>query len=120
MNEIKIITDNQSQKVTAEWGNLTWFANAALNNSDLMTIGRCIIKPGQCNPLHSHPNCYEVLVVISGEIEHMVENGSYTAMHPGDTIAIPSTIKHHARNSGTTDAVLFIAFSTGNRETKGE
>jgi quercetin dioxygenase-like cupin family protein len=120
MKEIKIVRSNQNQKVSADWGNLTWYANAALGNSDQMTVGKCVIKPGHENPLHSHPNCYETLVVTDGSIEHMVENGRYEPMAVGDTITVPANVKHNARNTGKTDAVLFITFSSSVRETKGE
>ena len=120
MKAINILRAEQSQKVPTDWGSLTWFANTALGNSDQMTIGKCVIKPGKANPLHSHPNCYETLVVFEGNIEHMVENGAYVAMQPGDTITIPANVRHHARNTWPRDAVLFIAFSSGTRETKGE
>jgi quercetin dioxygenase-like cupin family protein len=120
MNQIKLVREKESQKVVADWGNLTWYANAALGNSDVMTVGRCIIKPGNENPLHSHPNCYETLVVMQGTIEHMVDNGQYVPMAEGDTITIPANIKHHARNTGKSDAVLFVTFSSSTRETKGE
>ena len=120
MNTIKLVRAEQTQKTPTDWGSLTWFASAALGNSDQMTTGKCVIKPGHANPLHSHPNCYETLVVFAGIIEHMIENGAYVAMQPGDTITIPANVRHHARNIGTQDAVLFIAFSSGTRETKGE
>jgi len=120
MKTIKLSRTEQSQKVPTDWGSLTWYANAALGNSDQMTVGKCVIKPGMANPIHSHPNCYETLVVMEGRIEHMVENGAYVPMAVGDAITIPANIRHNARNVGSRDAVLYIAFSSGVRETKGE
>ena len=120
MNKITLVRAKETQMVPADWGALTWYASAALGNSDQMTVGKCVIKPGRENPLHSHPNCYETLVVMDGTIEHMVENGKYILMNNGDAITIPSNTKHNARNIGKSDAVLFITFSSAIRETKGE
>ena len=120
MRTIKLVRAEESQKAPADWGALTWYANAALGNSDQMTVGKCVIKPGKANPPHSHPNCYETLVVMEGQIEHMVEGGAYVPMSAGDTITIPANIRHQARNIGSRDAVMYIAFSSGTRETKGE
>lgn len=39
-----------------------------------MTAGKCVLKPGAENPLHKHPNCSEVLVVLQGIIEHVSED----------------------------------------------
>lgn len=98
------------------WGALTWLASAALGNSSDMTVGRCLIKPGQENPPHSHPNCSEVLTLLQGRIAHTVEGGREVEMAPGDTITIPATLPHHARNIGPDDAVMIIAFSSAYRE----
>ena len=111
---------DQHPNVTAPWGCLTWYANRALGNSDELTFGQCVIRPGQSNPPHSHPNCTEWLLVVQGRIKHAVENGATVEMNPGDVIAIPPNLPHHARNVGETDAVLTIVFSSADRQTKGE
>jgi len=37
-----------------------------------------------------------------------------------DTIVVPPDFAHRARNVGDSDAVLFIAFSSADRQVKGE
>lgn len=102
-----------------EWGQLTWYANRKLGNSEEMTLGRCIIKPGQSNPRHHHPNCEEALQVVQGEIEHTLGDEAFK-MGPGDTIVIPANIVHNATNVGDSDAIMTIVFSTADRKTVGE
>jgi mannose-6-phosphate isomerase-like protein (cupin superfamily) len=116
METTKLLPADASTHVDQEWGDLTWFAGAPLGNSDTLTVGRCVIKPGGANPLHSHPNCDEVLVLLSGRIAHTVEGGAEVEMGPGDTITIPRRLPHRARNIGGTDAVMFIAFDSAHRE----
>jgi quercetin dioxygenase-like cupin family protein len=106
--------------VDAEWGQLTWFANAQLGNTDYLTLGRCILYPNQANPRHYHPNCDEILTVIQGKIRHTWINGEEVEMDEGDTITIPRGMRHQARNIGTGNAVLMIAFTAANRQTIGE
>jgi len=103
-------------QIEQDWGALTWCANAQLGNSDEMTVGRCVIKPGQENPLHSHPNCSEILVLVQGRILHTVEGRQEVEMHPGDVITLPARLPHKARNIGDDAAVMFIAFSSAYRE----
>ena len=38
----------------------------------------------------------------------------------GDTIVVPPDFPHQARNVGDIDAVLLIAFSSADRQVKGE
>jgi quercetin dioxygenase-like cupin family protein len=84
-----------------------------------MTVGEAVIKPGQENPRHFHPNCDEVLHVIRGHILQTVGDKS-VEMNEGDTVSIPAGIRHNAKNIGTEDAVLAISFSSATRQTIGE
>lgn len=103
-----------------EWGRLTWFVSGELGNSKELTVGKCEIKPGFENPFHTHPNCSEVLHVLSGKIIHRIAGKEEVLMNEGDTISIPANIRHNAKNAGDTTAVLLICFSSAARETKGE
>jgi len=118
--DIQLLTYPQAAKSSFDWGNLTWFAGRSLGNSTEMTIGRCLLKPGQGNPRHYHPNCSEILVVLQGRIEHTGPDGQKVEMGEGDTVTIPANIWHHATNIGETEAILFIAFSSADRQTVGE
>ena len=109
-----------AQRGGAEWGELTWFANAELGNARDLTVGRCVLRPGCENPRHHHPNCDEVLVVLDGRIRHTLAGGEDAELGPGDTITIPAGLPHRALNVGAGDAVLLIVFSSGNRQVVGE
>ena len=119
MNRAKILRSIECETVEADWGCLTWYASGELGNSDEMTVGKCVIRPGCENPLHSHPNCSEVLVVLQGKIVHTIEWGQEVELDQGDVITLPPDLSHKARNVAGEDAILFIAFSSGNRRTKG-
>ena len=118
--EIQLQSLNPSQSSSFEWGSLTWFANRELGNSTEMTIGRCVLMPGQSNPRHYHPNCTEILVVVQGQIRHTISEGVEAELKEGDTVTISPNIWHRATNIGQKEAVLFIAFSSGDRKTIGE
>ena len=120
MEKATIRRASEIQTLPFEWGSLTWFANAEVGNSTDMTVGQCVLKPGAENPAHQHPNCSEVLVVLQGVIEHVIEDGRTVRLHPGDCITLPAHLPHQARNVSDEDAVLLIAFSSAHRETVGE
>lgn len=116
MNQSQFLPSEKCTHLEQEWGNLDWFAGAPLGNSENMTIGRCVIKEGAENPLHSHPNCEEVLVLVQGQIAHTIEEHREVQMKPGDVITIPPQLPHKARNIGQGDAIMFIAFSSAHRQ----
>ena len=110
---------DEAEVVGMEWGHLEWMVSGERGNSDTMTVGRCYIKPGRENPRHFHPNCDEVLHVLTGSIEHSFGE-EVIAMSAGDTISIPTGVMHNARNVGDEEAVFVIAFSSAYREVIGE
>jgi quercetin dioxygenase-like cupin family protein len=102
-----------------DWGRIVWLVSHSLGNSDTMTFGRVTIKSGHANPRHRHPNCDEILHLLSGRLEHSLGDERFI-MEPGDSISIPTGIVHNARSVGDEDAVMVIAFSSADRETEGE
>jgi quercetin dioxygenase-like cupin family protein len=118
--DIQLLTASKSTRSEFDWGELTWFASGPLKNATGVTVGRCTLKPGEANPRHMHPNCEEVLVVLQGRIRHTGPGETAMEMSVGDTVTIPAGIWHRALNIGTDPAVLFIAFSSADRQTVGE
>ena len=102
-----------------EWGRLEWMVADSQGNSDVLTVGKCFIQPGRNNPVHHHPNCDEVLMVVRGTIRHRV-NDEYVEMHAGDTISIPMGATHNAVNIGDEECELLIIFDTARRQVIGE
>jgi quercetin dioxygenase-like cupin family protein len=107
------------QVIEQTWGRITWYASGPLGNSATMTVGQAVIEPGQENPRHYHPNCDEILHVVRGRILHSMGT-QQVEMTVGDTVSIPTGVRHNARNIGTEDAVLAISFSSAHREVIGE
>jgi quercetin dioxygenase-like cupin family protein len=120
MEKAIVVRAAQAEVIPQEWGRLTWYASRKLGNSTHMTLGICEIKPGRANPKHSHPNCEEILRVAKGRIMHTIESGKEIEMREGDVITVPLKLPHNARNIGDTDAVLLIAFTSADRQVKGE
>jgi quercetin dioxygenase-like cupin family protein len=98
-------------------GEIHWLTSRKTNGARELTFGHTVIEVGQRNPLHRHPNCEEVLYVLSGEIEHYIEGTPKERMGPGDTILVPRNLIHQAVNVGASSAQLLVAFSSAERET---
>jgi len=101
--------------IREEWGSLSWVATEELTLTPGLTLGRVILKPGASNPRHSHPNCDEVLYVLSGRLQHET-GGEITILEAGDTLAIPAGVPHQAHNIGSENADTIVAYSSGRRE----
>ncbi|MEI4884371.1 cupin domain-containing protein, partial [Klebsiella pneumoniae] len=76
-----------------------------IGNSKTMTFGRAVIRAGMASPRHRHPNCDEILHVISGQVEHTLENERFV-LGPGATISLPAGKWHNATALGDADAEM--------------
>jgi quercetin dioxygenase-like cupin family protein len=79
------------------------------------TFGIVKILPGRRNPLHSHPNCEEVLYVLSGSCEHRLGEQIVT-LRPGAAIRIPRNLPHWAKCTSDQPLVAVICFSSAHRQ----
>lgn len=102
--------------VELEWGRVTWLVGAGGTPGAEQTFGQCVIKPGMRNPLHSHPNCEELLFVVSGTCEHRLGE-ALLAMGPGSVIRIPRGVPHWAKCTSSEPLVCVISFSSPDRRT---
>lgn len=101
-------------KMEQLWGHLTWLVGANEMPGSEQTFGLVTIYPGERNPLHSHPNCEELLYVVSGECEHLLGEETYR-LGAGSVIRIPRGIKHWARCISDEPLTAVIAFSSAYR-----
>ena len=112
----KVVRNKETEVVKTPWGSMQWLVSAADGSSEHMTLGRVTFKPGQGNPVHSHPNCEEILFVVQGAIEHSLPEGGTVNMEAGDCIVLPQGGIHYAKNIGNEDAVVIVAFNSAHRK----
>jgi quercetin dioxygenase-like cupin family protein len=96
------------------WGSIAWLSNRAKHGLDV-TVGHVEITPGQSNPLHLHPNCTEIVVVLEGRLQHVV--GDHTAeLGPGDVLLVHPGVRHRGTNIGDDMVRLLIVYDSGERQ----
>jgi mannose-6-phosphate isomerase-like protein (cupin superfamily) len=101
---------------TFGWGTLQWLCNGKLIPGATQTLGWCEIAPGRRNPVHYHPNCEEVLYMLSGVGRHHLDD-EFVELRAGMTIRIPANVRHNLENTGSEPIECLIAFSSGDRQT---
>jgi quercetin dioxygenase-like cupin family protein len=116
----KVVRKNEAEPKVTEWGSLQWLVSRVNGASEHMTLGRVTFKPGKSNPVHQHPNCEEILFVISGQLEHTLPEGGTVRLQAGDCIVLPPGGKHQAKNIGSEEAVVLVAFNSADRRTVEE
>ena len=111
------VTDTAQLPVErSAWGTLQWVCNDKLMPGSEQTVGLATIFPGKHNPVHYHPNCEEVLHVISGAGLQSYD-GRTIQIRAGMTIRIPAKVKHNLINTGPEALRTMVSFSSGDRKT---
>lgn len=119
MNQPNFTPTRVGEVPTETYGqaDIHWLASKAASGASELTVGITTITPGGSSPLHRHPNCEEVLHVLTGEIEKVIDGVPSFRMKPGDTITVPSNIRHRAFAIGDQPATMMVIFSSPERET---
>jgi quercetin dioxygenase-like cupin family protein len=106
---------NSTKEVKYPWGWIRWMMNAELDPGSAQTFGVVEIAAGQRNPLHKHPNCEEILYLLSGTLDHLVGN-QHVILHAGDVIRVPRDTPHQGINIGAEPARALISYDSGTRQ----
>src|SRR5690625_604495 len=118
MDEKMVVRNSNEEKaMKLSWGELTWLVKADLMPGAEQALGLVKIYPGKRNPLHAHPNCEELLYVLSGNCDHKLGDEMYQ-LTPGSVIKIPRGVKHWAKCTSNEPLVAIISFSSSERQTE--
>jgi oxalate decarboxylase/phosphoglucose isomerase-like protein (cupin superfamily) len=101
---------------TFDWGVIKWLVSPDLNPGANITFGQVVLLPGEGHTRHNHPTSEEILYVLSGTGEQMVDDRPAFTVRGGDTIYIPTAIYHSTVNTGWEPLVLLAIYNPGGAE----
>jgi oxalate decarboxylase/phosphoglucose isomerase-like protein (cupin superfamily) len=103
-----------------DWGRITVTTSPQINGSSGLSTAVVVMEPGQGHARHNHPGAEEVIYVLSGTGEQMVEdergNPIVQTVGPGTTIYVPASRFHYTVNSGDTAMKVFVVYTPAGSE----
>lgn len=103
-----------------DWGRLSLTVAPEVNGAERFSGGVVDVKPGMGHERHNHPGAEEIIFVISGHGEQMVEdeNGNPVTRQvgPGCTVYVPESRYHSTLNTGDGPMQLFVVYSPAGPE----
>ena len=103
-----------------DWGQLSLTVGPEVNSAGRFSGGVVDLPSGEGHARHNHPGAEEIIFVISGEGEQMVEdeagNPIVQKVGPGCTIYVPEDRFHSTKNTGPGPMQLFVVYSPAGPE----
>ena len=103
-----------------DWGRLALTVGPEVNGATAFSGGVVDLPSGRGHTRHNHPGAEEIIFVISGEGEQMVEDETGTPLtakvSAGCTVFVPASRYHSTLNTGSGPMQLFVVYSPAGPE----
>jgi len=103
-----------------DWGQLALTVGPEVNEAKQFSAGVVFVPPGQGHTRHNHPGAEEIIFIIKGSGEQMVEdeagNPVTREVGPGCTVFIPESRFHSTQNTGDELMEIFVVYSPAGPE----
>lgn len=103
-----------------DWGRLALTVGPEVGGARHFSGGVVDLPPGQGHARHNHPGAEEIIFVVSGRGEQMVENEEGNPVTrdvgPGCTVFVPEGRFHSTLNTGAAAMQLFVVYSPAGPE----
>ena len=120
MAENNFVYPRDVQRFGFDWGKLALTVGPEVNGAETFSGGVVDLPSGQGHSRHNHPGCEEIIFVISGEGEQMVETPDgkpvTQKVGPGCTVFVPRDRFHSTLNTGKGPMQLFVVYSPAGPE----
>jgi oxalate decarboxylase/phosphoglucose isomerase-like protein (cupin superfamily) len=107
---------NDVDSLVFDWGTVKIFSEPAVTDAERFSFGMVVLEPGKGHERHNHPGAEEIIFVMSGEGEQMVDDQPAVPVRPGACIYIPADIYHSTLNTGWEPLRLLIVYAPAGPE----
>jgi oxalate decarboxylase/phosphoglucose isomerase-like protein (cupin superfamily) len=103
-----------------DWGHLSVTLGPRVNGARQFSAAVVTVPPGQGHARHNHPGSEEIIYILAGSGEQMVEDESGTPhteqVRAGCCVFIPESRFHSTLNTGTEEMQIFVVYAPAGPE----
>jgi oxalate decarboxylase/phosphoglucose isomerase-like protein (cupin superfamily) len=104
------------ESLAFDWGTVKILSEPEITGAENFSFGMVVLAPGKGHERHNHPGSEEIIFVMSGEGEQMVDDEPAVKVGPGASIFIPADIYHSTVNIGWEPLRLLVVYSPAGPE----
>lgn len=119
MNQVgsgSIVYGDDVEAIVFDWGVVKILSEPAVTDAERFSFGMVVLAPGKGHERHNHPGAEEIIYVMSGEGEQMVDDQPSVHVHAGASIYIPADVYHSTLNTGWEPLRLLIVYAPAGPE----
>ncbi len=106
----RFVSPEEVETQVFDWGVLKWMSEPRVTDAQYFSAGVVVLAPGKGHTRHNHPGVEEILYVLSGEGEQLVEDERQT-IHAGMLIHIPPDVYHETINTGWEEMKILAVYA---------
>jgi oxalate decarboxylase/phosphoglucose isomerase-like protein (cupin superfamily) len=99
-----------------DWGKIQFLSEPAVTGASRFSFGIVELAQGEGHARHNHPGSEEIIYVVSGQGDQMVDDQPPVKVSPGSSIYIPADVYHSTVNTGTETMKLIVVYSPAGPE----
>lgn len=112
----KLVDPATLPTMTFDWGVIKPLVSGDSVEAPDVSLMHVVLLPGQGHVRHNHPDADEILYILAGEGEQMVDDGDPFPVRPGQAAWIPKEAFHSTVNTGWEPLVLLAIYAPAGAE----
>jgi oxalate decarboxylase/phosphoglucose isomerase-like protein (cupin superfamily) len=112
----KLIDPAAVPTMTFDWGLIKPLVDVENTEGPDVSLMHVVLLPGQGHERHNHPDSDEVLYILAGTGEQMIDDAETFPVRPGQAVWIPKGAYHATMNTGWEPIVLLAIYAPAGAE----
>jgi len=113
MSPSQLIDPSTLPTMSFDWGVIKPLVAGVSDNVSLMHV---VLLPGQGHERHNHPDADEILYILAGRGEQMVDDADTFPVGPGQAVFIPTGAFHSTVNTGWEPMAILAIYAPAGAE----
>ncbi len=112
----KLIDPAELPTYTFDWGVIKPLVSDHNVSDPGVSLMHVVLLPGKGHERHNHPDSDEILYILAGEGDQMVDDREPIPVRPGHTVFIPKGAFHSTLNTGYEPMVILAVYAPAGAE----
>jgi oxalate decarboxylase/phosphoglucose isomerase-like protein (cupin superfamily) len=112
----KLVDPESLPTMSFDWGLIKPLVAADNTADTAVSLMHVVLLPGEGHERHNHPDSDEILYILAGRGEQMVDDGQTFAVSAGQAVFIPKGAFHSTVNTGWEPLTLLAIYAPAGAE----